>query len=48
MSCPVPDQEPEACGAITQEARDAFIAHHYEPGPAAERIARDLLEWLPA
>ena len=37
-----------AAGAITDEARAAFIAHHYEPGPAAERIAQDLLEWLPS
>ncbi|MEI7745699.1 MAG: hypothetical protein WCK58_18335, partial [Chloroflexota bacterium] len=37
-----------AAGAITDEARTAFIAHHYEPGAADERIASDLLAWLPA
>jgi hypothetical protein len=36
-----------AAGAITRESREAFIAQHFEPGPAASRIAQDLLAWLP-
>ena len=36
-----------AAGAISDEARAAFIAHHFRPGRAAERIANDLLAWLP-
>ncbi|HYO44876.1 MAG TPA: hypothetical protein VES19_16885 [Candidatus Limnocylindrales bacterium] len=39
--------EAAAGGAITAEARGAFIARSYEPGPATERIAADLLAWLP-
>ena len=35
-----------ASGAITEAARAAFIARHYEPGSASERIANDLLDWL--
>jgi hypothetical protein len=35
-----------AAGAITAEARAAFVARSYEPGPAGERIAADLLAWL--
>jgi hypothetical protein len=37
-----------ASGAITAEARAAFIASHYEPGSATERIASDLLGLLAA
>jgi hypothetical protein len=33
-------------GAITAAAREAFIAAHFEPGSATERIAGDLLAWL--
>ena len=36
-----------AGGALSPEARAAFIARQYEPGSASERIAADLLEWLP-
>ena len=36
-----------ADGAITPEARAAFVAQHFEPGSASERIADDLLAWLP-
>jgi hypothetical protein len=36
-----------AAGAITDEARAAFIARNDEPGNATERIAADLLAWLP-
>jgi hypothetical protein len=35
-----------AAGAITDEARAAFLARQFEPGNATERIADDLLEWL--
>lgn len=35
-----------AAGAITPEARAAFVARHYEPGSASDRIAADLLAWL--
>jgi hypothetical protein len=35
-----------AAGAITAEAREAFIAQHFEPGSASDRIADDLLAWL--
>lgn len=33
----------EAMGA---DARAAFLAAHYEPGPAGQRIADDLLAWM--
>ena len=36
-----------ANGAIADDARAAFIAAHFEPGSASERIADDLLAWLP-
>ncbi|OGO54969.1 MAG: hypothetical protein A2V85_09710 [Chloroflexi bacterium RBG_16_72_14] len=36
-----------AADATTPEAREAFIAVHFEPGSAATRIAEDLLAWLP-
>jgi hypothetical protein len=35
-------------GAITENARTAFIASHFEPGAATDRIAADLLAWLAA
>lgn len=35
-----------AAGAIAPEAAAAFIARHFEPGAATERIAADLLGWL--
>jgi hypothetical protein len=35
-----------ASGVITPEARAAFIARHFEPGSATDRIAEDLLAWL--
>ena len=38
--------EAAAAGAITAAAREAFIAAHYEPGSASDRIAEDLLAWL--
>ena len=34
-------------GVITPEARAAFVAQHFEPGSASQRIADDLLAWLP-
>jgi hypothetical protein len=37
-----------AAGVITDAASEAFLAHHFRPGPAANRIADDLLAWLPA
>jgi hypothetical protein len=33
-------------GAITADARAAFLAYHFEPGSATERIAGDLLAWM--
>lgn len=33
-------------GAITDEARAAFLKAHFEPGSASERIAGELLAWL--
>jgi hypothetical protein len=33
-------------GGMTEKARSAFIAAHYEPGAATDRIAADLLAWL--
>ncbi|HEY3356553.1 MAG TPA: hypothetical protein VGQ83_25100 [Polyangia bacterium] len=36
-----------AGGALRHESRTAFIERQYEPGSASERIAADLLEWLP-
>jgi hypothetical protein len=38
--------EAAARGAITDAARSAFIARHFEPGVASNRIADDLLAWL--
>lgn len=31
----------------TEDARRRFLADHFEPGDASERIAASLLEWLP-
>lgn len=33
--------------AMRPEDRRAFLEAHFEPGSASERIAADLLEWLP-
>ena len=35
-----------AAGAITAEARAAFIADHFEAGSGTDRVAQDLLAWL--
>ncbi len=35
-----------ASGAITEAAREGFLAGHFEPGSATDRIAEDLLAWL--
>ena len=36
-------RDPETTGA----ARQRFLDDHFEPGSASERIAADLLAWLP-
>jgi hypothetical protein len=38
--------EAASAGVIAPEARAAFIARHFEPGSATERISDDLLAWL--
>jgi hypothetical protein len=40
------DRAAAAGGLSTAEARTAFVADHFEPGCASERIAGELLEWL--
>jgi hypothetical protein len=34
-------------GALDEADARAFTAAHFEPGASAERIAADLLAWLP-
>jgi len=40
------DRAAAAGGLSTAEARAAFVADHFEPGCASERIAGELLGWL--
>ncbi len=36
----------DAAGAITPEARSAFLARHFRDGRASDRLRDELLEWL--
>ena len=37
----------DAAQPLDEDARRAFLDDHFEPGDASDRIARELLEWLP-